>query len=141
MPYTRDAFRAGRITEWRATLLARETACLSRADRAEVDRRVAGDLDALEAMGDGEIVARAREVAYELDPVSFVERRRRAEADRRVTLRPAPDVMTQLSALLPVKDGVAVWAVLSREADRARGRGRRALPRPDHGRHAGRSGS
>ena len=27
-------------------------------------------------------------------------------------MRPAPDTMTQLSALLPVKDGVAVWAVL-----------------------------
>ena len=42
MPHTRAAFRAGRITEWRATLLARETACLSRADRLEVDRRIAG---------------------------------------------------------------------------------------------------
>ncbi len=123
MPCTREAFRAGRITEWRATLMARETACLSRADRAEVDRRVAGDLDVLEGMGDGEIVAAAREAAYELDPVSFVERRRRAEADRRVSLRPAPDVMSQLSALLPVKDGVAVWAVLTREADRRRAAG------------------
>ena len=123
LPHTKAAFRSGRITEWRATLLARETACLSRADRAEVDRRVAGDPDVLEAMGDGEIVARAREVAYELDPVSFVERRRRAEADRRVSLRPAPDVMSQLSALLPVKDGVAVWAVLGREADSRRAAG------------------
>ena len=117
LPCVRDAFRAGRITEWRAMLLARETACLSREDRAEVDRRVAGDPDVLEGMGDGEMVGRARELAYELDPVSFVERRRRAEADRRVSLRPAPDVMSQLSTLLPVKDGVAVWAVLSREAD------------------------
>ncbi len=106
-----------------------------------MDRRVAGDLDVLEAMGDGEIVGRAREVAYELDPVSFVERRRRAEADRRVSLRPAPDMMSQLSALLPVKDGVAVWAVLAREADRRRGRGRRTVARPDHGRHPRRSGS
>ena len=77
--HTKAAFRGGGITEWRAMLLARETACLSREDRAEVDRRVAGDPDVLEAMGDGEIVARAREAAYELDPVSFVERRRRAE--------------------------------------------------------------
>jgi hypothetical protein len=123
MPRTMAAFRAGRITEWRAMLLARETACLSRADRAEVDRRVAGDHDVLEGMGDGEVVAAAREAAYELDPVSFVERRRRAEADRRVSLRPAPDVMSQLSTLLPVKDGVAVWAVLTREADRARAAG------------------
>ena len=123
LPHTKAAFRSGAITEWRAMLLARETACLSREDRAEVDRRVAGDPDVLEVMGDGEIVARAREAAYELDPVSFVERRRRAEGDRRVSLRPAPDVMSQLSALLPVKDGVAVWAVLGREADRARAAG------------------
>jgi len=119
MPCTRAAFRAGRISEWRATLLARETACLSRSDRAEVDRRVAGDPEALAAMGDRELVGRAREMAYELDPVSFVTRRRKAEADRHVSLRPAPDVMSQLSTLLAVKDGVAVWAVLSREADRA----------------------
>ena len=123
MPGTLAAFQAARLTEWRATLLARETACLSRADRAEVDRRLTGDLDVLEALSDGELVGRAREVAYELDPLSFVERRRRAEADRHVSLRPAPDVMSQLSSLLPVKDGVAVWAVLSRDADRARAAG------------------
>lgn len=29
MPHTMAAFRAGRITEWRATLLVREAACLS----------------------------------------------------------------------------------------------------------------
>jgi hypothetical protein len=126
MPGTMAALRAGQVTEWRATLLARETACLSRDDRAEVDRRLAGTPQAvaeLEGMGDRELVSRAREVAYELDPVSFVERRRRAEADRRVTLRPAPEAMAQLSTLLPVKDGVAVYAVLSREADRARAAG------------------
>jgi hypothetical protein len=126
LPGTRAALTTGRITEWRAMLVARETACLSREDRTEVDRRMAGTPDALvelEGMGDGELVSRARELAYELDPVSFVERRRRAEADRRVSLRPAPEVMSQLSALLPVKDGVAVWAVLSREADRARAAG------------------
>ena len=103
-----------------------------------MDRRVAGDLDVLEAMGDGELVGGSARPAYELDPASFVERRRRAEADRRVTLRPAPDVMAQLSALLPVKDGVAVWAVLAARPTGA-GRRRRAVPRPDHGRHLGRA--
>ncbi len=123
LPCTRAALAAGRITEWRATLVARETACLSREDRLEVDRRVAGDVDDLEALGDGELVGRVREVAYELDPASWVERRRRAEAERRVSLRPAPDTMAHLSALVPVKDGVAVWAVLSREADRRKAAG------------------
>src|SRR3954468_9312665 len=60
LPGTREALTTGRITEWRAMLVARETACLSRADRGEVDRRIAGTPDALEAMGDGELVARAR---------------------------------------------------------------------------------
>ena len=123
LPHTRAALEAGRISEWRATLIARETACLSREDRATVDRRVAGDPEVLEGMGDREIIAASREAAYELDPVSFVERRRRAEADRHVSLRPAPDVMSQLGALLPVRDGVAVWAVLGRRADQAKAAG------------------
>ena len=33
LPHTWRAWRAGRITEWKATLIARETACLSRDDR------------------------------------------------------------------------------------------------------------
>jgi hypothetical protein len=123
LPATLAGLRAGRISEWRATLIARETACLSRPDRGEVDARVAGDPEVLESLSDREVAGRCRAAAYELDPVSFVERRRRAEADRRVTLRPAPDVMAQLTTLLPVKDGVAVWAVLSREADAARAAG------------------
>jgi len=39
-----------------------------------------------------------------------VDRTRRAEADRRVTLRPAPETMTLLTALLPVAQGVAASA-------------------------------
>jgi hypothetical protein len=123
MPHTLAALRTGRITEWRATLLARETACLSLQDRVTVDRALAGDPEALEAYGEAELVAAARKLAYRLDPHSVVQRRRRAEADRRVTLRPAPDVMSQLSALLPVASGVAVHAALRREADRLRALG------------------
>lgn len=117
LPHTLTAFRAGRITEWKAMIVARETACLSLEDRRNVDADLAGNPERIEAMGDAELVAAARERAYELDPASYVERRRRAEADRRVTLRPAPDVMSQLSTLLPVKAGVAVYAVLTGEAD------------------------
>jgi len=123
MPHTLAALRAGRITEWRATILARETACLSVEDRVTADRALAGDPEALEGYGEGELIAAARRLAYQLDPESVVERRRRAEADRRVTLRPAPDVMSQLSALLPVAAGVAVYAALKKEADRLRASG------------------
>ncbi|MCW2796534.1 MAG: hypothetical protein JWM79_2031 [Nocardioides sp.] len=125
LPRTRAAFAGGRIGEWKVTLVARETACLSLEDRLRVDAELAGNPERIEAMGDGELVAEARKLAYELDPAAFVERRRHADADRRVTLRPAPDVMSQLSALLPVKDGVAVYAALTREADRLRASGDR----------------
>jgi hypothetical protein len=46
-----------------------------------------------------------------------VARTRQAEADRHVAIRPAPDTMVRLSALLPVAHGVACYAALSRAAD------------------------
>lgn len=129
MPRTQQAFRDGLITEWRATVLLRETACLSLEDRQTVDAALATDAGHLQQLGDGEVEAEARKLAYRLDAASYVERRRRAEGDRRVTIRPAPDVMSHVSALLPVKDGVAVYAALRAAADAAiaagdeRGRG------------------
>ena len=123
LPHTWAAWRTGRITEWKATIVARETACLSLADRLTVDEVVARDAAALEAMGERELAgACLREVAR-LDAAALVARRRRAESERRVTLRPAPDTMTYLTALLPVKDGVAALAALGRAADGARAAG------------------
>jgi hypothetical protein len=104
-------------------LLARETACLSREDRAAVDAAVAGDATRLERMGDRELAMACQKEAYRRDPESYVARRRQAEADRHVSLRPAPDAMTWLSALLPVKDGVALKVALTRVADSARSAG------------------
>lgn len=123
MPHTRAAFRGGWITEWKAMLLARETACLALADRAEVDRRLAADPERLSGMSDRELESKARALAGELDAAACVLRRRIAESQRRVTLRPAPDVMTRLSAELPVALGVAIFKSLSDAADRARAAG------------------
>lgn len=123
LPHTRAAFTAGRISERRADIVARETECLTAEHRLEVDRRIADDPCRIEAMGDRELAARVREISYELDARAWVKRRARAESDRRVTCRPAPDVMTHVSALLPVKQGVAVYAALRREADRLRAAG------------------
>jgi hypothetical protein len=85
--------------------------------RQVVDRALAGDPEALAAMGDGELVTEAKKLAYRLDPQAFVRRRARAESDRHVSVRPAPDVMTHVSALLPVKDGVGVHATLTAAAE------------------------
>jgi hypothetical protein len=120
LPRTMAALRAGDVSEWRATIVARETACLEPADRrvadAELGPRLAG-------LGDREVEAEARKIAYRLDPQAFVARTRGAHADRRVTLRPAPDTMSRLSGFLPVAQGVAAYAALSREADRLRAEG------------------
>jgi hypothetical protein len=123
LPCATAAWAAGKINEWRVTLLARETACLSLADRLTIDAELAADPAVIEAMGDGELVAEVRRRAYALDPESFVERRRRAEDDRHTSLRPAPDTMAILTALLSVKAGVAVHAELSAEADRVKAAG------------------
>ncbi len=117
MPCTLAALRGGRITEWRTTMLARETACLSLSDRRRIDRELAGNADAIEQMGSRELVDKARKRAAELDPESVVARKAKAEADRGVTIRPAPDTMTWLTGHLPVKQGVAVYAALRAEAD------------------------
>jgi 5-methylcytosine-specific restriction endonuclease McrA len=123
LPHTMAAFRAGHITEWRAMLIGRETGCLSLADRRAVDEVLAADPERLAAMGDRELVGEARKLAYRLDPRSFVQRRRRAESDRAVTIRPAPDTMSYLTGLLPVAQGVAVYAALRKAADSARAGG------------------
>lgn len=120
LPNTMAALTVGDITEWRAMLVTRETACLSREDRTEVDARLAGRLT---GMSDKAVEAEAKRIAYELDPHSIVERAAKAEADRRVTSRPQPDLMVGVTGLLPMKQGVAVMASLVRDADAKRATG------------------
>ncbi len=43
MPHTLGQLRRGELSEWRATLLVRETACLSAEDRRLVDERLCAD--------------------------------------------------------------------------------------------------
>ncbi|HEX5524017.1 MAG TPA: DUF222 domain-containing protein [Pedococcus sp.] len=120
MPHTMEHLAAGRITEWRATIVCRETAVLDVERRREVDARLAADLPLL---GDAQIAQRARAMACELDGGAVVRRRAKAQSERCVTLRPAPDTMTYLTALLPVAQGVAVYAALTAAAGQARGAG------------------
>ena len=120
MPHTLHALTVGVISEWRATLLVRETACLTLADRRKVDEQVAGNLAELEQLGDRQLIARIKTVSYGLDPHSVVNRASKAASERFVSCRPAPDTMTYVTALLPVAQGVSVYAALTREADRLR---------------------
>lgn len=120
MPRTLAALQSGQLNEWRATLLVKETACLSVEDRCAVDEELAPDTGTFAGKGDRAIIAAAKAAAYRRDPRSVVGRASRAAAERTVSLRPAPDTMTYLTALLPVAQGVAVYAALTRAADSAR---------------------
>lgn len=120
MPHTLAALETGQLNEWRATLLVRETACLSAADRCAVDEELAPDVGTLAGVGDRTLVATARSAAYRRDPRSVTQRAAHAETGRHVSLRPAPDTMCYLTALLPVSAGVAIHAALVRNADALR---------------------
>jgi hypothetical protein len=117
MPHTLAALEAGVLTEWRATLIVRESACLDVDDRRALDAELCGDQAELQGMGDAGVAAAPKTIAYRLDPHAVVERAAKAETERTVTIRPAPDTMTYLTALLPVAQGVSVYAALRREAD------------------------
>ncbi len=117
LPHTGEHLRHGRVSEWRATVVARETACLSAEDRRRVDAALAADLPRL---GDRQVEARAKALAVQADAASVVRRAAKARADRRVWLRPAPDTMTYLTALLPVEQGVAAIAALKAAVGTAR---------------------
>ncbi|NUU32787.1 HNH endonuclease signature motif containing protein, partial [Arthrobacter sp. C9C5] len=72
---------------------------------------------------DRAVVAAARTAAYRRDPRCVTQRAAHAETERRVSLRPAPDTMCYLTALLPVAEGVSVHGALTLQADTLRSAG------------------
>lgn len=121
LPATMSRLASAATSEGAALAVARETVCLMPDDRAAVDQRVAGRLStrtsAKRALG------MARAEAARVDAESVVRRIRMAENERCVTVRPAPDAMVYLSALMPVKDGIAAYAALDKHATTARAAG------------------
>ncbi|GGU38483.1 HNH endonuclease [Nocardioides albus] len=128
MPHTFALMKIGLFSQWQATILARETACLSVEDRRVIDYQLCaldpdGEPPAVVSMGVKQLENAAKKLGITLDQDSVVARAASAEKDRRVSVRPAPDTMTWLGALLPVKDGVAVYAALDQAAKAAQAAG------------------
>ncbi len=123
MPYTHRAFSSGRISEWRAMILVRETACLTLEDRQKIDEALMADPRTTEGAGDRRVAAMAHQLADQADAAALVRRARKAVGDRHVSLRPAPDTMAILTGALPVAQAVAVFKALSRAADFASSQG------------------
>jgi len=117
MPHTLAALEAGALSEWRATIVVRESACLDVEDRRRLDAELCADATGLDGVGDAALTAAAKAIAYRLDPHAVVDRAAKAHGERTVTIRPAPDTMTYVTALLPVAQGVSVYAALKGQAD------------------------
>src|SRR6476659_891611 len=110
LPHTRRALDHGRISEWQATLICRETACLDPNLRRLADHKLAPELG---VVGDRRLAQGAARIVADLDAAAVADRARRAARDRRVTVRPAPDTMAYLTALLPAAVAVAPYDALT----------------------------
>jgi hypothetical protein len=120
MPMTLAALAAGLVSELGAAIAVRETASLGVDDRRLVDAELAG---MVEGMSIGEIEQATRRRAQELDVDAAVKRTARARTDRHVSIRPQADCMARVSALVPVEQGVAVYAALLAAAASAKAAG------------------
>jgi hypothetical protein len=114
---THQALREGRLNEFRAQVVARESGCLGRDDRAVIDEEVCGT-DVIDGLGTGALAGEIRKRVQAADPSAVARRNAKAEEARRVNIRPTPDTMVYLTGLLPVAQGVKAFACLTKEADR-----------------------
>lgn len=113
LPNTFHALRMGRIHEEHAQKIATETAWLSAEHRRTVDEMIN---DRLGSVGPRQLAAVVRGHAQALDQPGAVKHLAKARTQRRVTIRPAPEGMAYLQALLPMQQGVAVYASLTKGA-------------------------
>ncbi|MFI2489287.1 DUF222 domain-containing protein [Promicromonospora kroppenstedtii] len=122
MPHTFAALQTGVLSQWRATLLVRETSHLSLEHRALIDEEICGPthLTELSRMSTRRLIARIKELAARLDVHACVNRNAKAVSERRVSIRPAPDLMVYLTALVPMAQGVQAYAQLKTTAETAK---------------------
>ncbi|MFE5835726.1 HNH endonuclease [Arthrobacter sp. NPDC056493] len=117
MPHSLAALDTGQLNEERAMYVVKETACLTVEDRSAVDEELAADTGTFNGAGTRAVIAAVKAAATRRDSRSVTQRASHAASERSVSLRPAPDCMTYLTALLPAHEGVAVYAALTRHAD------------------------
>lgn len=131
LPNTRDSLTRGQLSEEQAHLVVKETSWLSAADRQQIDHLIANRLGKL---GPLRLAAEVRAHAQRLDQAGAVKRLARAKSERRVSVRPAPENMAYLTALLPMQQAVAALATLQRDATTMVGTGDTADPADPTGR-------
>ncbi|WP_308816317.1 HNH endonuclease [Pseudonocardia alni] len=108
----RDLHIAGELSAAKVSAIAVECRDLDARRRRQVDARLA--VHDLTRYGIGRLRAMTRRLVAELAPDRFRARVHAARAERRVTLRPAPDAMSYLTAYVPVEQGAACLAALQK---------------------------
>lgn len=113
LPLTFAALQRSEISERRAAMVARETSCTSSPVRGQVDRQIESDLA---SESDSRAHALVVGATAELDATAVAARRVRAVGARRVSVRPVPDGMAVLTAVVPCADAMAAITALRRGA-------------------------
>ncbi|GAA4479302.1 HNH endonuclease signature motif containing protein [Enteractinococcus fodinae] len=122
---TLNALTVGKISEEHAHVVAQETSWLSAAHRKQVDALIA---DRLGTLGPRQLAGAVRAHAQQLDQIGAVKHLAKASSERRVSVRPAPDNMAYLTALVEMPQAVAMYAGLRRDAATMVGTGETADP-------------
>ncbi len=122
---TRRALTEGKISEEHAHVVAKETSWLSSAHRQQVDALIA---ERLGSLGPRQLAGAVRAHAQHLDQIGAVKHLAKAASERRVSVRPAPDNMAYLTALVQMPQAVAMYASLRRDASTMVGTGETADP-------------
>lgn len=109
LPHTYAALQSGDIHEEHAQVVVHETSWLSAAHRQQVD---AGLADQFTGLGPRQLGGKVRGHAQKLDQQAAVKRQTKARSQRHVSVRPAPEGMAYVTALLPLQQAVGVYASL-----------------------------
>ncbi len=112
LDHIRGLHTAGELSAAKVTAIAVECRDLDPHQRRHLDTRLA--THDLTRYGIGRLRALTRRLIAEIAPERFRARVHTATAERRVTLRPAPDAMSYLTAYVPVAQGAACLAALQK---------------------------
>ncbi|VDR37658.1 Uncharacterised protein [Tsukamurella paurometabola] len=116
LPHTRTRLRDGDLSPEAIPVIVGGLAHLDASDRRRADELLCADPGTLAGCGLRRIADLVKKLAYELDARGTVDRDAAAEKDRTVTIRPLPEGMARVSLLLPVAQGVGVYAALRKHA-------------------------
>ena len=114
MPQVLDAMRAGELGETQAAILVRETEGLSHAQRDQITEQLR---ERWAVIGDRGLSETTRDLVARVAPDVLADRHAKGVANRHVSYRSAPDAMLRLSALLPLREGLACVQALQSAAD------------------------